>query len=130
MPPKGVDAVNSLKSDLQENIERISKIDSTHSSYKECHDKIGTALKKLGKLDINVATLHVTKIGKLMTKYERELSKELSNIAKDNNVKWKELLNAYREEFKKKKFIKLNEVRKEWFYLCFILSIYWLELNI
>ena len=69
--------------------------------YDLAMNEIEYCFDELEVVEMTVGNLRVTKIGKLLSKYEKELPKTLSLRATNLVKKWKDIMFSYRENIKK-----------------------------
>ncbi|XP_057292928.1 uncharacterized protein LOC130621621 isoform X3 [Hydractinia symbiolongicarpus] len=95
-------SIAEIKRNLQIEVGNLLRTTKNSEGYTQSYNAVLSLLNELDTINMTVGNLRSTKIGKLMTKYEKELSGNLSRLAKELNNKWKECLNSYREKIKER----------------------------
>ena len=102
-----INLIEDVKRDLEAKVQSL-KEDITN---KEIQNEVTELLENLESMEMTVGNLRITKVGKLLTRYEKDLPENISNYAKKINDKWKSMLSAYRESIKQKMQKKVSDIR-------------------
>jgi len=93
-----IDIIERIKKELNKKVKEVKAKSTSLSVRKEIVD----LLHELEDLEMTVGNMRETKIGKILTRYEKELPEPISSHAKRINGKWKEMLIDYRQRIKDK----------------------------
>ena len=102
-----INLIEDVKRDLEAKVQSLKK----DISNKEIQNEVTELLENLDSIEMTVGNLRITKVGKLLTRYEKDLPENISNYAKKINDKWKSMLSAYRESIKQKMQKKVSNIR-------------------
>ena len=102
-----IDLIEDVKRDLEVKVQSLKE----DLNNKEIQNDVLQLLENLESIEMTVGNLRITKVGKLLTRYEKDLRENISNYAKTINDKWKSMLSAYRESIKKKMQKKVSDIK-------------------